>query len=702
METAKFKVGDILVDKNGMRQRVICIQKGIAVLCMMDTDKLVLAEHSVSAVSKMIEEMDLSITASNSRVYETERLPFDLKKKYLNYLSAINAVNAVYGPDYIRLSGKQAKPEITRIMEECNIARSTLWRIIRRYLQGGFDVTAIIDKRTDSMHAISEYKAKTGRSAENGIAMGIIANRKVKREFQEALNYYKTGRLKTYEDAYDFLCMKHYSHYETSLDGQIKVLNAISARPTFRQFYYYCTNNITKEEIDAIKTSRQEQRNNKRLLLSDNLNGIQGPWDCFEMDEVEVDLSLVSVDNPAKVVGRPIVYVMVDVYTRLIAAVSVAFDNNSVLGFTNCLMNLADDKVEYCQKYGLTIDENLWPSGYLPKRIRCDRGAEYRSKRVHQICNELGINLQFVTAGTGSLKGSVEQFFHMMHSAQNPDLEKKGVIQKRFDSQHHQNAMLNINDFTKILLNYIITYNQYYFKDYPITRDMRQNDVRPIPLELWQYGTSLYGMPMPISNKSHFYYALLTPISARISRKGITYNGLYYINYNDNTMLHKMYTCGTKREPFECRMDERDISSIYYLRDGELVSATLNKEKTGNGEYEGLTYLEYKALKQEKQRMDSCGKEDNRQLRVARKELNKTVIDGVAEHAKAVELSEHDTEEIRKNRRLEQQAISNANSVDTHTAIAASEDMSQHCDLNDFETDIDKDDWKSAIALFDV
>ena len=54
------------------------------------------------------------------------------------------------------------------------------------------------------------------------------------------------------------------------------------------------------EEIDAIKTSRQEQRNNKRLLLSDNLKGVTGPWDCVEMDEVEVDLSLVSADDPKK------------------------------------------------------------------------------------------------------------------------------------------------------------------------------------------------------------------------------------------------------------------------------------------------------------------------------------------------------------------------------------------------------------------
>ncbi len=61
-----------------------------------------------------------------------------------------------------------------------------------------------------------------------------------------------------------------------------------------------------------------------------------GPGDLWEVDECEIDLSLVSVENPSVTVGRPIVYVMIDVYTRMIVAYSVAFDNNSVLGITNC------------------------------------------------------------------------------------------------------------------------------------------------------------------------------------------------------------------------------------------------------------------------------------------------------------------------------------------------------------------------------
>ena len=79
------------------------------------------------------------------------------------------------------------------------------------------------------------------------------------------------------------------------------------------------------------------------MLRADNLCNVQGPGDLFEMDEVEMDVSIVSEADQTKVIGRPIVHAMVDVYSRMIAAVSVSLENNSVLGFTNCLLNLGED-----------------------------------------------------------------------------------------------------------------------------------------------------------------------------------------------------------------------------------------------------------------------------------------------------------------------------------------------------------------------
>ena len=55
------------------------------------------------------------------------------------------------------------------------------------------------------------------------------------------------------------------------------------------------------------------------MLRADNLCNVQGPGDLFEMDEVEMDVSIVSEADQTKVIGRPIVHAMVDVYSRMIA-----------------------------------------------------------------------------------------------------------------------------------------------------------------------------------------------------------------------------------------------------------------------------------------------------------------------------------------------------------------------------------------------
>ena len=115
-------------------------------------------------------------------------------------------------------------------------------------------------------------------------------------------------------------------------------------------------------------------------------------------------ISIVSEVDPTKVIGRPIVHAMVDVYSRMITAVSVSLENNSVLGFTNCLLNLGEDNNSVAA-LRLGAKNGLWDINVLPNRLRSDRGSEYRSKEVKRICNELNITLELVPPAMGSLKG---------------------------------------------------------------------------------------------------------------------------------------------------------------------------------------------------------------------------------------------------------------------------------------------------------
>ena len=540
-------------------------------------------------------------------------------------------------------------------MEDLGIQRDAAWRAIRRFLQSGLDMAAIVDGRSLRSGKRNPYKysKKTGHPTMNALGKGVPLTDEIRTYFDEAIKDFLIGRAKTKKDAYMTMIEKHFINEEETPTGiRVSVLPD-NLRPTLKQFLNYTRVRVPQEEIDKAKTSAREQRNNKRLLLSDNLQGVMGPGDLWEVDECEIDLSLVSVENPSVTVGRPIVYVMIDVYTRMIVAYSVAFDNNSVLGITNCFLNLLDDKQELCNRFGIQIGANEWPSKILPLRLRSDYGAEYISHAMDTICCKLGVAKELVSPATGSLKGQVEQLFHQIHAAQNSLLEGKGLIEKRYDSNHHQEATLNIQEFEAVLLTYIVGHNRKYMEKYPLTKDMRQQNVEPCPIDLWKYGVSLNGSPRPITNEVMFRHSLLLPVKASVGRAGITFKGLFYINLQDEALLRDMYlasTHGKKKLESAC-IDPRNIGHLYYIREGKLMTASLNYKKTGMKEYEGMTLSEYNALHNKKKDDDAIGRETNLQMDIAIRDRQAKIVS----EAQKRHLSPS-TENLRANRAAEKKA----------------------------------------------
>lgn len=381
------------------------------------------------------------------------------------------------------------------------------------------------------------------------------------------------------------------------------------------------------------------------------------------MDEVEMDVSLISEIDPSKVVGRPIVHAMVDVYSRMITAISVSLDNNSVLGFTNCLLNLGEDNKQLCRRFGLEIKDGLWDINVLPNRIRSDRGVEYRSYEVKRICNELNITLELTPPAMGSLKGQVEQLFHQYHSFQNDLLEGKGLITKRHDSNHHKHAVLTLEDIWVFVINQTIAHNMRVLKDYPLTKDMIQRGVHPVPLEIWKYGCELYGAPKPITNLDQFEYTLRREVKASITRKGIEWNGLYYTA--EDAWLGELITKSSLRSstPLNCRLDERDVGSLWYINDNRIVKARLNPYRNGNSDFDGKPlkcYEEYKARKNE---LIHEFDQHEQEIRCAERMSLQAAIDNALEAGKYTVSDSGKTKNIRQNRKDESISFMEQNSM---------------------------------------
>lgn len=477
-------------------------------------------------------------------------------------------------------------------------------------------ISSLCDNRLASVnqgrtYGAYNYSTRTGRPRIDKTVHGVPMTNEVIGQFAEFLNDYKKGRERTFEYAYASLIEKYYTSYTP--DGS-SIRKPLSECPTFNQFYHYCKTHITQEEMDVIKTSRQEQRNAKRVLVgSSRTDAIRPGW-ILESDAVEADFSIVSELDAEQSIGRPIVYFAVDVYSSVIVAISASFENNSILGLTNLFMNLADDKQEFARKYNMEIDPSVWPSGFIPNEIRCDRGSDFKSDKFREICRRLGINRTLETGGTGSMKGIVEQSFHQFQSSQRPEMESKGLITKRYDSNHHREAMIDLNTFTRMLISFVVTHNQKVIIDYPMERDMyKQKGFKPTPVSIWEYGTKKYGMPKMISaaSRTQYYFDLMQEKTASISRRGIVLNGLVY-EVTTRELISRCYALGAKREDITVRYDPRDVSNLYLLESNQLIALPLQPLIPGNADFGGMAWKQYEEYHKVRKQLRREGAEFNR------------------------------------------------------------------------------------------
>lgn len=661
MKVDEIYIGNIIKDNRNKKSYILLkMDTNFCYLCEQNISKLYIIAVPIVVLVNELEKNNLIQENNERNIFDTNLMSEEAVKDYYLKKTVITEVMNIYKNDFIDLQKKRLRPEIKEITNKYGIKIRTLRKWLLLYFQSGFQNGSLVDSRIIGHNKGKLYKSdkKLGRPSEYNLSTGVVRNEQTIKNFEEAVKDYKSGRCKTIRSAYNKMNYQHYSEIVIKNGRQVFTLKSESERPTFRQFSYYLNKHITKTERDIIKTSAAEVRNDKRLQLSDSLKGVNGPGDLVEIDAVEADVSLISEIDNTKTVGRPIVYFMIDVYSKAIIAMSVSFDNNSMLALSSLFLNLGDNKKEYCSRYGIILsNDKLWPSNFYPRRVRVDRGSDFKSKEFERICLEFGIEKQLVTGGMGSLKGNVEQSFRNLHREQNVHLENYGLIEKRHDSNHHKEAALTVNDYTKMVINYLLYYNQRYIDNYPLNKEMIKESVKPIPAILFQYGVNKYGKPRSIINNEEYLYSLMTPIKVKITNKGIMYKGLNYIPRNDDDLMYEMYFIGTKSKSFEVRMDKRDISVVYYVKDNKLHSAILNPGKTSNEGFMNMSFKEYDDYRKQKAHMRYEGMKYNEQLEADLFAVDHSIVKSVKKDTLS------NNKDLRENREQQKQKTSKENSI---------------------------------------
>lgn len=267
----------------------------------------------------------------------------------------------------------QRGPLVRKAMKDHQVTKQTIYRLLRRYWQRGMTPDALLpDFYRSGAPGIDKpiTGKKRGRPRKYGDARGLNVDVETRARFQSivALEFARNpaANLAT---AYHELLDRYYSVSEVSKQSGRQLAVRLLNYPSMRQFRYWFERDNNIFDIERIRRTPRVYDKDMRALLGTSTREVFGPWSRYQIDATIADVYLVSRYDRHKIVGRPVLYVLVDVFSRMVVGIHAGFEGPSWVGAMMALANTAADKVEYCRQYGIPIEPQDWPCSALPEKL---------------------------------------------------------------------------------------------------------------------------------------------------------------------------------------------------------------------------------------------------------------------------------------------------------------------------------------------
>lgn len=474
----------------------------------------------------------------NSKKYQSLREQRDIAMgRIAPLVEGKNAVDILSTHERARL--------VAARVEEEEVSRQTLFTDLRRWWQGGQVPNTLIGRyyrcgtRKDGKPR--EVKNKLGRPSditlidkdERPTSVNVDARWREIIELGGQMFYEKQSQM-TWDEAYTetlgHFCAKGYKEEEG-------VKKPILPDPlqnevfTLEQFKYhfrkYMSRNLRRSILKRVGTRAYNLRHREKKGNAKEQG--PGPTAVYQIDATLADVYLVSILNRRKIIGRPVIYAVVDVFSHMIVGICVRLEGEGWQGVRLALENAVSDKVPFCAEYGIVITDEMWPARHLCDHLTGDRGP-LESENGDNIPKALGIRLSNTAPYRADWKGLVEQIFrllnirviHALPGAVDPKHE-------RGDGDYRLDAVLDIHQFTRIVIKAVILHNtKHRIENFAFDADMIEDEVEPFPAELFSWGIeNRSGSPRSFDREA-VMINLLPEGDATVTEYGIKFGPAYY------------------------------------------------------------------------------------------------------------------------------------------------------------------------------
>lgn len=447
-------------------------------------------------------------------------------KEYLYHPGALGSLVAAH-------SKKIGKPEMT------------IYRLLYRYWALGLSKNALLDMYENSGAPGKTREFLNGKKpgrprlylGEKSDSSAKLLTKTDKEIIAVSYALYKDNKVKHISHAYTEMLDRFY-RAEHPAPGSLdhgRPLKPLDEIPNEKQFSYW-----GKQAFDEIVVRRGRKGERKwaldnRPLVGTAYQGLSGPCHRFEIDATIADIYLVSRFNRHWIIGRPVVYVVIDVFSRMIVGVHVALEGPSWNSARHALFNAFTDKVAFCASYGIPIRPDEWQCQHLPRELVGDRG-EMISQGPESAADALKMTLVFPPPFRADWKGTVESTFRIVNNLTKIHWTPGAVRtreKERGERDYRLDATLDLQEFTAIVIKAILHYNHHSRSPERLTKEMIQQDVEPTPIAIWNWAAELGIIEPNVQPRESIYLHLLPKAKASIRAGGIYFSGMAYTNVLD-------------------------------------------------------------------------------------------------------------------------------------------------------------------------
>jgi hypothetical protein len=553
---------------------------------------------------------------------------------------------------------------VRKASDSLEMDKSTIRRYLKRYWKRGKTLYSLLSDydRCGAAGQDRKVEKKLGRKRfYTTLYKEIVITDDIKRLFRVSLDkFYYSSKRPTLKKAYELMIAEYFAS-KREIDGvSIPIIETGKAIPSFGQFRYWINKwrmQDIKKEVSTREGSRKYHQQYKPVLGSTQQD-VDAPGSVFQIDSTVLDLTIVSSFLRGKILGRPTFYLVVCGYSHMITGYHLTLEPPSWEGAMMSLICACESKVDLCRRYGIEIREHDWPSVGLPQFLLADRGELIFGKTLSMI-EHLNIGVQNTPPFFPHWKSLVERYFGILQHHATPslpgavykDAKERGVRDNRIT------ASLTLEEITKIIIKFILHYNkEHYLADYIRTAHQIEENVSPIPVELWNYGIKYRSGRLRQVSQDILRFNMLPSEKAIVHANGIKWRGMLYSC--DTALKERYFIRARTKGSFKCDVsfDPRNVSQIYL--------------RLGRNEYDVCYLLESQARYKDKTLDDVrhlLEVEQQEQVTAADKELGSRIslaaeIDAIVKEAvektKAESMPESKAKklrDIRENRRQEKE-----------------------------------------------